>query len=276
MEYGLCVYRQATSAVGACGYCCADQAQQPYRLHCATRPYKNIIFALGSTRCNMAGVSPMVLDVWPLCAIHWNSSTPAALRAFWRMSPRTAVPTWPYTLVCCSQDAERMLEELKQQKDRSPWEEAQRMWWQQYMDVVQPLAEKVRPWPPTARLVTQRVASFSCQTAVATLERRGTPFPPAAAYCVHHLPMKPNHACSALTQCAPVASHPSPHALPCLQIHEYTDPRCPALLPDQPPHYAAMGIKTLVLDLEGLLVHKEWTRAKGWQVRGRGRGRVGG
>jgi hypothetical protein len=37
-----------------------------------------------------------------------------------------------------------------------------------------------------------------------------------------------------------------------------------------------MGIKTLVLDLEGLLVHKEWTRAKGWQVRGRGRGRVGG
>lgn len=32
------------------------------------------------------------------------------------------------------------------------------------------------------------------------------------------------------------------------------------------PEMVRKGIKTLVLDLEGLLVHKEWTRAKGWQV----------
>jgi hypothetical protein len=52
--------------------------------------------------------------------------------------------------VALPQEAEQMLEELKQQSDRTPWEEAQMMWWQQYMDVVQPLAEKVRPYPHTA------------------------------------------------------------------------------------------------------------------------------
>ena len=49
-------------------------------------------------------------------------------------------------------------------------------------------------------------------------------------------------------------------------MREYTDPRCEALLPDQPSEWRGR-VKTLVLDLEGLLVHKEWSRAKGWQVR---------
>jgi len=48
-------------------------------------------------------------------------------------------------------------------------------------------------------------------------------------------------------------------------VREYTDPRCEALLPDQPSEWRGR-VKTLVLDLEGLLVHKEWSRAKGWQV----------
>jgi import inner membrane translocase subunit TIM50 len=51
-----------------------------------------------------------------------------------------------------------------------------------------------------------------------------------------------------------------------LQIREYTDPTCDALLPDLAPEVRG-HVKTLVLDLEDVLVHKEWTRAKGWQVR---------
>jgi hypothetical protein len=49
------------------------------------------------------------------------------------------------------------------------------------------------------------------------------------------------------------------------KLREYTDPPCDRLLPDMDPAYAGR-VKTLVLDLEGLLVHREWTRAKGWQI----------
>ena len=48
-------------------------------------------------------------------------------------------------------------------------------------------------------------------------------------------------------------------------MREYTDPSCGALLPDLAPEHRGR-IKTLVLDLEGTLVHKEWSRAKGWQI----------
>eukprot|EP00775_Hariotina_reticulata_P002664 gene2664-2964_t len=49
------------------------------------------------------------------------------------------------------------------------------------------------------------------------------------------------------------------------KVREYTDPTCDALLPELAPELRGR-VKTLVVDLEGLLVHKEWTRAKGWQV----------
>lgn len=52
------------------------------------------------------------------------------------------------------------------------------------------------------------------------------------------------------------------------QIREYADPSCDTLLPEMAPELVGR-VKTLVLDLEGLLVHKEWSRAKGWQVGGR-------
>jgi hypothetical protein len=51
-----------------------------------------------------------------------------------------------------------------------------------------------------------------------------------------------------------------------LQVREYTDPTCDALLPELAPEVRG-HVKTLVLDLEDVLVHKEWSRAKGWQVR---------
>lgn len=38
------------------------------------------------------------------------------------------------------------------------------------------------------------------------------------------------------------------------------------LLPDQRPEMKSMGIKTLVLDLNDVLVSKEWTRKKGWTL----------
>ncbi len=49
------------------------------------------------------------------------------------------------------------------------------------------------------------------------------------------------------------------------QVREYTDPSCDKLLPDMAPEHRGR-IKTLVLDLDDLLVHKEWSRARGWQV----------
>lgn len=51
----------------------------------------------------------------------------------------------------------------------------------------------------------------------------------------------------------------------CCQVREYADPTCDALLPELAPEVKGY-VKTLVLDLESVLVHKEWTRAKGWQV----------
>lgn len=49
------------------------------------------------------------------------------------------------------------------------------------------------------------------------------------------------------------------------KVREYTDPTCDALLPELAPEIRGQ-VKTLVLDLEDVLVHKEWSRAKGWQV----------
>ncbi len=55
---------------------------------------------------------------------------------------------------------------------------------------------------------------------------------------------------------------PSP---PPPQVREYTDPSCDKLLPDLPPELRGR-VKTVVLDLEDVLVHREWTRAKGWSI----------
>ncbi|GBF92706.1 mitochondrial import inner membrane translocase subunit-like [Raphidocelis subcapitata] len=49
------------------------------------------------------------------------------------------------------------------------------------------------------------------------------------------------------------------------KVREYTDPPCERLLPDLDPAYVGR-VKTLVLDLEDVLVHREWSRAKGWQI----------
>eukprot|EP00879_Flechtneria_rotunda_P000046 GHRR01000076.1.p1 GENE.GHRR01000076.1~~GHRR01000076.1.p1 ORF type:complete len:396 (+),score=164.29 GHRR01000076.1:1422-2609(+) len=49
------------------------------------------------------------------------------------------------------------------------------------------------------------------------------------------------------------------------KVREYTDPTCDSLLPELAPQLRG-HVKTLVLDLEDVLVHKEWSRAKGWQV----------
>ncbi len=48
-------------------------------------------------------------------------------------------------------------------------------------------------------------------------------------------------------------------------MREYTDPSCDKLLPDLPPELRGR-VKTIVLDLEDVLVHREWTRAKGWSI----------
>lgn len=50
-----------------------------------------------------------------------------------------------------------------------------------------------------------------------------------------------------------------------VQIREYTDPTCDTLLPELDPQLRGR-VKTLVLDLEDVLVHKNWSRGKGWQV----------
>ena len=49
-------------------------------------------------------------------------------------------------------------------------------------------------------------------------------------------------------------------------MKKYQDPPSDRLLPDLPPH--ARHIKTLVLDLDDVLVHSDWTRGR-WGV-GRG------
>lgn len=48
-------------------------------------------------------------------------------------------------------------------------------------------------------------------------------------------------------------------------MREYTDPSMDKLLPELAPELRGR-VKTLVLDLEGILVHKEWTRASGWKI----------
>lgn len=50
------------------------------------------------------------------------------------------------------------------------------------------------------------------------------------------------------------------------QIKSFRDPTYDRLLPDMRPEMRAMGIKTLVLDLNDVLVSKQWTRQKGWTL----------
>jgi len=49
------------------------------------------------------------------------------------------------------------------------------------------------------------------------------------------------------------------------QVKDYRDPTYHKLLPDMAPELRGR-VKTLVLDLEDLLVHKEWTRQSGWKI----------
>lgn len=48
------------------------------------------------------------------------------------------------------------------------------------------------------------------------------------------------------------------------EIKKYSDPPSDALLPDLPPH--ARHVRTLVLDLDNVLVHSDWSRARGWRT----------
>lgn len=48
------------------------------------------------------------------------------------------------------------------------------------------------------------------------------------------------------------------------EMKKYADPPSDRLLPDLPPH--ARHIKTLVLDLDDLLIHSNWTRGRGWRT----------
>ena len=48
------------------------------------------------------------------------------------------------------------------------------------------------------------------------------------------------------------------------EFKKYADPPSDRLLPDLPPH--ARHIKTLVLDLDDVLVHSDWTRGRGWRT----------
>jgi len=48
------------------------------------------------------------------------------------------------------------------------------------------------------------------------------------------------------------------------EFKKYAEPPSDRLLPDLPPH--ARHIKTLVLDLDDLLVHSDWTRGRGWRT----------
>lgn len=49
------------------------------------------------------------------------------------------------------------------------------------------------------------------------------------------------------------------------QVKDFTDPSAQELLPPLAPELRGR-IKTLVLDLDDLLIHKEWTRQKGWSI----------
>ncbi|KAG7670085.1 hypothetical protein Ndes2526B_g06470 [Nannochloris sp. 'desiccata'] len=48
------------------------------------------------------------------------------------------------------------------------------------------------------------------------------------------------------------------------EMKKYADPPSDRLLPDLPPH--ARHVKTLVLDLDNVLVHSDWTRGRGWRT----------
>lgn len=49
-----------------------------------------------------------------------------------------------------------------------------------------------------------------------------------------------------------------------LEMKKYADPPSDHLLPDLPPPHR--HIKTLVLDLDDVLVHSDWTRGRGWRT----------
>jgi len=48
------------------------------------------------------------------------------------------------------------------------------------------------------------------------------------------------------------------------EFKKYADPPSDNLLPDLPPQ--ASHIKTLVLDLDNVLIHSDWTRGRGWRT----------
>ena len=48
------------------------------------------------------------------------------------------------------------------------------------------------------------------------------------------------------------------------EMKKYADPPSDNLLPDLPPQ--AAHIKTLVLDLDNVLIHSDWTRGRGWRT----------
>ncbi|KAI8108416.1 hypothetical protein M9434_006442 [Picochlorum sp. BPE23] len=48
------------------------------------------------------------------------------------------------------------------------------------------------------------------------------------------------------------------------EMKKYADPPSDKLLPDLPPQ--ARHIKTLVLDLDDVLIHSDWTRGRGWRT----------
>lgn len=48
------------------------------------------------------------------------------------------------------------------------------------------------------------------------------------------------------------------------EMKKYADPPSDRLLPDLPPH--ARHIKTLVMDLDDVLIHSDWTRGRGWRT----------
>eukprot|EP00884_Botryococcus_braunii_P014271 jgi/Botrbrau1/22845/Bobra.0065s0004.1 len=49
------------------------------------------------------------------------------------------------------------------------------------------------------------------------------------------------------------------------EVKKYSDPPSDRLLPDLPPQARSI-VRTLVLDLDDLLVHSDWTRGRGWRT----------